>query len=65
MSLQRNYNEMALGFLQIHDDMELPCGVLRLQDKGGVGRHNGYISASLYLCLEVSIRLNYISALES
>lgn len=27
--------------LVIHDDMTLPCGVLRLQDKGGHGSHNG------------------------
>lgn len=24
-----------------HDDMELPCGVLRIQHKGGHGSHNG------------------------
>ncbi|KAK3436709.1 hypothetical protein EUGRSUZ_C01521 [Eucalyptus grandis] len=27
--------------LMIHDDMDLPCGVLRLQHKGGHGSHNG------------------------
>lgn len=27
--------------IMIHDDMTLPCGVLRLQDKGGHGSHNG------------------------
>ncbi|GKV32797.1 hypothetical protein SLEP1_g41374 [Rubroshorea leprosula] len=25
-----------------HDDMTLPCGVMRLQDKRGHGSHNGY-----------------------
>ncbi|TVU47053.1 hypothetical protein EJB05_06631 [Eragrostis curvula] len=27
--------------LVVYDDMDLPCGVLRLQPKGGYGRHNG------------------------
>ncbi|XP_010519662.1 PREDICTED: peptidyl-tRNA hydrolase, mitochondrial isoform X2 [Tarenaya hassleriana] len=27
--------------LVVHDDMQLPCGVLRLQHKGGHGSHNG------------------------
>ncbi|KAH9603999.1 hypothetical protein KSS87_023602 [Heliosperma pusillum] len=27
--------------LVFHDDMQLPCGVLRLQHKGGHGSHNG------------------------
>ncbi|PNX75263.1 peptidyl-tRNA hydrolase mitochondrial-like, partial [Trifolium pratense] len=28
--------------LVFHDDMNLPCGVLRLQDKGGHGSHKGF-----------------------
>ncbi|KAI4317465.1 hypothetical protein L6164_025332 [Bauhinia variegata] len=28
--------------LVFHDDMNLPCGVLRLHHKGGQGSHNGY-----------------------
>lgn len=27
--------------LVVHDDTQLPCGVLRLQEKGGHGCHNG------------------------
>ncbi|GJN07893.1 hypothetical protein PR202_ga25764 [Eleusine coracana subsp. coracana] len=29
--------------LVAYDDMDLPCGVLRLQPKGGYGRHNGLV----------------------
>ncbi|KAK3003997.1 hypothetical protein RJ639_018503, partial [Escallonia herrerae] len=29
--------------LVFHDDMDLPCGVLRLHDKGGHASHNGYV----------------------
>ncbi|KAH7520982.1 hypothetical protein FEM48_Zijuj08G0203300 [Ziziphus jujuba var. spinosa] len=34
-------------WLQFHDDMNLPCGVLRLHDKGGHGSHNGNFSVVL------------------
>ncbi|KAF5448008.1 hypothetical protein F2P56_033515 [Juglans regia] len=32
--------------LVFHDDLNLPCGVLRLHHKGGHGSHNGYWEAS-------------------
>ncbi|RRT40584.1 hypothetical protein BHE74_00038207, partial [Ensete ventricosum] len=34
-------------FVQMFDDMDLPCGVLRVQPKGGHGRHKGYNKESL------------------
>ncbi|XP_047071847.1 CRS2-like protein, chloroplastic isoform X2 [Lolium rigidum] len=36
------YYELPLNrVLVAYDDTDLPCGVLRLQSKGGYGRHNG------------------------
>ncbi|RCV44824.1 hypothetical protein SETIT_9G405500v2 [Setaria italica] len=36
------YYKLPLNrILVAFDDMDLPCGVLRLQPKGGFGRHNG------------------------
>ncbi|KAJ8759982.1 hypothetical protein K2173_010838 [Erythroxylum novogranatense] len=32
----------------IHDDMTIPCGVLRIQPKGGHGSHNGLKSVILH-----------------
>ncbi|XP_022550756.1 peptidyl-tRNA hydrolase, mitochondrial isoform X2 [Brassica napus] len=32
---------MNLSGESVHDDTQLPCGVLRLQEKGGHGCHNG------------------------
>uniref|UniRef100_A0A453DDP5 Peptidyl-tRNA hydrolase, mitochondrial n=1 Tax=Aegilops tauschii subsp. strangulata TaxID=200361 RepID=A0A453DDP5_AEGTS len=31
-----------------YDDTDLPCGVLRLQPKGGYGRHNGLLKSVIY-----------------
>ncbi|XP_048335859.2 peptidyl-tRNA hydrolase, mitochondrial isoform X2 [Ziziphus jujuba] len=35
------YYKLPLTRVLFHDDMNLPCGVLRLHDKGGHGSHNG------------------------
>ncbi|CAL5357907.1 hypothetical protein CsSME_00047606 [Camellia sinensis var. sinensis] len=36
------YYRLPLNHVVVfHDDMDLPCGVLRLHDKGGHGSHNG------------------------
>lgn len=36
------YYKLPLNRVMVfHDDMELPCGVLRLQQQGGHGSHNG------------------------
>ncbi|WRX24929.1 Peptidyl-tRNA hydrolase - like 3 [Theobroma cacao] len=36
------YYKLPLNRVTVfHDDMDLPCGVLRLQNKGGHGSHNG------------------------
>ncbi|CAO2832880.1 unnamed protein product [Amaranthus hypochondriacus] len=36
------YYKLPLNRVMVfHDDMGLPCGVLRLEDKGGHGSHNG------------------------
>uniref|UniRef100_A0A453DE14 Peptidyl-tRNA hydrolase n=1 Tax=Aegilops tauschii subsp. strangulata TaxID=200361 RepID=A0A453DE14_AEGTS len=32
-----------------YDDTDLPCGVLRLQPKGGYGRHNGSVKIT-FMC---------------
>uniref|UniRef100_A0A0D9Z799 Peptidyl-tRNA hydrolase n=1 Tax=Oryza glumipatula TaxID=40148 RepID=A0A0D9Z799_9ORYZ len=38
------YYKLPLNrILVAFDDMDLPCGVLRLQPKGGYGRHNGSV----------------------
>nr|XP_015878781.1 peptidyl-tRNA hydrolase, mitochondrial isoform X11 [Ziziphus jujuba var. spinosa] len=36
----------VLVVAMFHDDMNLPCRVLRLYDKGGHGSHNGHWAAS-------------------
>jgi hypothetical protein len=37
---------------QAYDDTDLPCGVLRLQPKGGYGRHNGLVNLTV-VCLVI------------
>jgi len=34
------------------DDMDLPCGVLRLQPKGGFGRHSGLVEFT-FICFVI------------
>ena len=40
---------------QAYDDTDLPCGVLRLQPKGGYGRHNGLVNLTVksVMCLVI------------
>jgi hypothetical protein len=46
------YGDLTLLFyeFQAYDDTDLPCGVLRLQPKGGYGRHNGLVDLTVYVC---------------
>lgn len=49
-----------------HDDLNLPCGVLRFQDKGGHGNHNGYewrILCTLPEDIVHKLTLNFLSSL--
>jgi len=53
--------------LVAYDDTDLPCGVLRLQPKGGYGRHNGLENfilmcfvKEIYVYVKSSPRENHI-----
>ncbi|VAH54103.1 unnamed protein product [Triticum turgidum subsp. durum] len=50
-----------------YDDTDLPCGVLRLQPKGGYGRHNGLVNLNFmpslkefYSCVKRFQRENHV-----
>lgn len=50
ISMECSSPSLITLLMQFHDDMGLPCGVLRLQPKGGHGSHNGY--DCFWLCTE-------------
>ncbi|KAM0924198.1 hypothetical protein ACQ4PT_005021 [Festuca glaucescens] len=42
------YYKLSLNHVLVaYDDSDLPCGVFRLQPKGGYGRHNGLIDSAM------------------
>ena len=46
------YKEDASSILIIHDDLDLPCGTIRLRQKGSSGGHNGLKNIELHLKTE-------------
>ncbi|KAG0456219.1 hypothetical protein HPP92_024007 [Vanilla planifolia] len=45
------YYKLPLNrILVIYDDMDLPCGVLRIQPRGGHGHHNGMKNVIYHFC---------------